>query len=268
MLEAIYREIVADPADDLARLAYADLLEEMGGDEDSWRAEFIRAQLVTRKPIVCNLAGGSLCKPRTPQEFILIDLAKHGCSSATFTRGFVSAVALPLDTWLTHGVALTAAHPLEHVELSNRGPAPSRHWNNKPCWCQSPPGYDASNNVPAECLPRILYSRLNGERRAFTESTTYDSNAIAIADLSRVLLEWGRDPIAALRDRCPAGPDNLHARWRWSNAASFKMDRPSFLTEYVWQRLKGGNRYGNSRIYRTREEALADLSQAIREVEG
>lgn len=41
-LEGLLRAVIADPADDLARLAYADALEEAGQDA---RAEFIRVQV-------------------------------------------------------------------------------------------------------------------------------------------------------------------------------------------------------------------------------
>src|SRR5688572_25329619 len=42
--EALLAAIVADPDDDLPRLAYADWLEENGNEADRDRAEFIRVQ--------------------------------------------------------------------------------------------------------------------------------------------------------------------------------------------------------------------------------
>ena len=41
----LLRAVLADPADDLARLVYADFLEEGGGPNDSERAEFIHLQI-------------------------------------------------------------------------------------------------------------------------------------------------------------------------------------------------------------------------------
>src|SRR4051812_11164703 len=48
---ALLAAIVADPDDDTARLVYADYLEEKGGEENTARAQFIRAQIELAPPI-------------------------------------------------------------------------------------------------------------------------------------------------------------------------------------------------------------------------
>lgn len=44
--DPLLRAIVADPEDDTARLAYADRLDELGGEANATRAEFIRLQVM------------------------------------------------------------------------------------------------------------------------------------------------------------------------------------------------------------------------------
>lgn len=43
-----------------------------------------------------------------------------GAVGATFRRGFIESVACPADTWLAHGDALLAAHPVTEVRLTTR----------------------------------------------------------------------------------------------------------------------------------------------------
>lgn len=45
MRDALLRAVLADPADDLARLAYADWLAEHGGEADRLHAEFVQVQV-------------------------------------------------------------------------------------------------------------------------------------------------------------------------------------------------------------------------------
>jgi uncharacterized protein (TIGR02996 family) len=61
--EVLFRAILANPADTVARLAYADALEEGGGEE---RAEFVRIQceLAERHPCLFSLKGIDTCFDR------------------------------------------------------------------------------------------------------------------------------------------------------------------------------------------------------------
>src|SRR5437868_5364079 len=47
--DAFWKAVLADPDDDLPRLAFADWLEESGDEDERARAEFIRVQLELAK---------------------------------------------------------------------------------------------------------------------------------------------------------------------------------------------------------------------------
>jgi len=109
--DALYEAILANPADDLPRLVYADWLEEHG---DAERAEFIRAQIVrdhakANRLLAANRAKWSIPRLRGGQ---------------TFARGFVDEVWATAEDVVAHadvllrfplrGLRITAA--TDHVE--------------------------------------------------------------------------------------------------------------------------------------------------------
>lgn len=157
---AFLAAICANPADDTARLVYADWLQEQGQEE---RAEFIRVQVAiartsaedqcaqcyataegvqkTNGPCRCAKALRSLRRrsrellafdwcpvtiprttPRIRTETCDIELLDgDGLRAAfRFRRGFVDRCWLPAADWLAHGDAIVAAHPVTAVRLTSR----------------------------------------------------------------------------------------------------------------------------------------------------
>jgi uncharacterized protein (TIGR02996 family) len=160
-LDVLLRAACLDPADDLARLAYADACEEAG---DAARAEFIRVQaeadrlrgLIT-DPRDNIGTGWSLPRPQADdlsrlarrEHQILTGSAHHryqdrhgrwsntyaayvwgapqdlwhlNAKAWTFRRGFISQISLPLAAFMEHAEALFRAHPLTSVTLTDREP--------------------------------------------------------------------------------------------------------------------------------------------------
>lgn len=114
-------EILANPADDAPRLAYADWLKENGQPA---RADLIRVQ--------CELARREEDAPgqqkRRQREKAL--LKKHAAEwnanlpewvrvGGRFRRGFVAAVVTDLETFLKHGGAVVKVTPLEGLEMNS-----------------------------------------------------------------------------------------------------------------------------------------------------
>jgi uncharacterized protein (TIGR02996 family) len=126
----ILAKILAEPADDTARLVYADWLEEHGGQPE--RAAFIRAGV--KKPgtvFADNLPH--LITERGAGQFIdrwsrrvargwLPPPPPGARCDVRFSRGFVREVEGPAAWWLQNGDAITAAHPVERVTLTTPVP--------------------------------------------------------------------------------------------------------------------------------------------------
>src|SRR5438477_7332783 len=120
--ETFLRAICDNPADDTARLVFADWLEEHG---DAARAEFIRVevQLANRNPDDENddrrraalfARRAALLKAHARgwlEPFV-------GCAKESgFERGFVAEVEATADTFLTHGGRWMALTPLTRVRF-------------------------------------------------------------------------------------------------------------------------------------------------------
>jgi uncharacterized protein (TIGR02996 family) len=120
--ESFLRAICNDPADDTARLVFADWLEEHG---EASRGEFIRVevQLANRNPddeaddrrrAVLFARRAELLK-RHKQEWLEPFL---GCAKESgFERGFVAEVEATADTFLAHGERWMALTPLTRVRF-------------------------------------------------------------------------------------------------------------------------------------------------------
>jgi uncharacterized protein (TIGR02996 family) len=117
--EALFKAICEEPADDLARKAYADWLEENGEDE---RAELIRVQLDLAKLPPYDPGRVGL----NTRERVL--LHKHGKSwrpplprgmreNCQFHRGFLSEVSMRAERFLRGLGDLPRRTPLESVRL-------------------------------------------------------------------------------------------------------------------------------------------------------
>lgn len=125
--DALLAAILANPADDTARLVYADCLEEQGQRE---RAEFIRVQ-VDESHFVIDYNSAATMHPLTPaRERICRLLRRNGhewlgefyerCNGRDWIwhRGFISSARLPWDDWRTHAAAILAAQPIDRVTLT------------------------------------------------------------------------------------------------------------------------------------------------------
>lgn len=223
-LACLLAAVLADPGDDLPRLAFADRLEEAGADA---RAEFVRVQVEIarreRGESLGHAPPGGLWHPAidggklAARELEL--LRRHGaellgfsirwCAEvaaagtrrvppvAIFRRGFVSEVWCPQSDWLRHGPALARLHPVEKVTLSDKepfvavvpdgrgGPAVvSRVW-----YGNAPPGENAPD---ARLFGRLTRGELGSWGRE--DCRRYRPGEDPAADLSLACLAWARLP--------------------------------------------------------------------------
>lgn len=220
---ALLRAILEAPDDDLARLAYADWLEE-GGEAE--RAELVRLQVALsaegHEPTLCKTTGAcAACFRaigRSEESYRLLSrwcqdwspwgpggitgVARHVESGGDtvcvhygkgrerllgFRRGFVCSVALPCAAFLAHALALFAAHPITEVRLTDRRPENDTYWHKSG---------GAGPDRAALLLPE-LFDRLPGVVRFHGE----DSRAVCYlkkgegeAALSRACVTWARAP--------------------------------------------------------------------------
>lgn len=142
--EALLRAILENPADDTARLVYADWLEEQRFVR--WAA-FVRADVTfsaaapdaqIRLTEIENLWGSwpdtddprTLMREHHPLLKEWVILPEHLVSRrepenmlmGVVRRGFVSEVRLPLAAFLAHAESLFRSHPVERVVLTDLRP--------------------------------------------------------------------------------------------------------------------------------------------------
>ncbi len=137
---ALLDDVLADPADDVARLIFADWLDD-GGEHD--RAEFIRCQVAvavwsTSPGEVVRYAGGEACgadagallarsQTLLRQGYFAwspfdSEFHKRHHQAIGYSRGFVWSVRCPLAEWLEHGKAIVRTHPVTRVVATDREP--------------------------------------------------------------------------------------------------------------------------------------------------
>jgi uncharacterized protein (TIGR02996 family) len=108
-----------------------------------------------------------------------------------FRRGFVASVTLPCADWLRHGAALVRACPLEEVRLSDRRPSRGQGSGRRPKRCAWM--HPDVPRLPAECgLPLPVFEALEGGPGSVPRCKWYDSEADALAALSRACLRLAR----------------------------------------------------------------------------
>jgi uncharacterized protein (TIGR02996 family) len=202
--EALLRAIRADPGDDLARLAYADWLDETGQDEA--RAEFIRTQIALAKldaeghghghPMPKGHIGGQMASAfctkcddhqwMTHRDTLLRHQHEQRWAADafagmihwrpdnpdvvhewTFGRGFIESVRCPLAVWMKDGNAILAAHPVRRVELSDREPDFYEYTTDTPGSRDYGWMMGASrDDQRASCVPKTIYRLLLQETAA------------------------------------------------------------------------------------------------------
>lgn len=165
--EILLRAILEDPADTLARLAYADWLEE-SGDEQNW-GTFIRLQNESYSPVECRQ------EPKLLNDcsinFLLGSLASVDCypcltgfPKATWARGFVESVECDLKKWMDSGLELVKRQPVLRVSITDRRVNAERiratsgwSWTTDYAW----PKDDYRRYK--ECLPKSIWELVNVE---------------------------------------------------------------------------------------------------------
>ncbi len=212
--EALLAGVLADPDDDLPRLAMADWLEENG---EADRAEFVRVQVAFAALVGGQgpPAEGMMFPDDWPEEAKRLCLRSlwlysmlpdmevrllHGpalwCyrpSLGNFRRGFLESVELPLQAWLDHGPALVRAHPVREARLTDRDPGesedePASGWYRKP---SGPPRPDEEDE-----LPPFLWDLLDGavEGESPDRWRWYASRQDGMKALSRACVAWANLP--------------------------------------------------------------------------
>lgn len=218
---AFLHAIVTNPADDTARLVFADWLDE---HEQPARALFIRAQLAHRdertfclSPVKVNQHSKRRCGKCAvcgamdalranltawPPDFPCAVCAySHSWTRGKydrrerrprvyFERGFVGRIDTTCEQFVKPGFAkiLFAAHPIECVQLVDRRP-----YDNI-AWYDSGPGGTDRNCIPREILGR--WNRLPKSQRRWTQIDRrwmhFASADDAQATLSDLCVSFGR----------------------------------------------------------------------------
>lgn len=158
----LLRAILADPADDTARLAYSDALEEEGQDR---LANFVRRQMVGEPvtPALMALIPFEGILECQPHQTVRVAEARQATVTApsgaalVWRRGFVVEVSCTAADFIRHAAALFAAHPVERVTLTDREPDEYGQlywWTN--CY-RGGMGYEAASDLP-DCIYLLLSS--------------------------------------------------------------------------------------------------------------
>lgn len=228
--DALLRGILRTPADDTARLVYADWLQENGGHAGEHRAQFIRDQVwLWANPSCRSCTGpewgaGKPCaecrereerRGRTAVEMFGRERWLEWSRPANlcvpggalwddyvqFARGFVSEVSLPLAAFVQHAESLFAAHPIERVTIVDREPwenatNPPTHFG---WWCENDlMNFDTENEVLP--LPLMLCMDDDNRRRDRVIAARFDRERMH----GVILFETRELARTALSDACVA----------------------------------------------------------------
>lgn len=195
-LQTLRRAICANPADELARLAFFDAMEEVGESQaQGWRALHDMAAESVGK----NSKGGLL------SFFTLDDVLLHQLQMPSWVsgyvvrRGWIAEVSCALGDWLKHGAALVAEHPVERVEVTDRSPNawtvlpedPSvgvYWWNDDHRWTPR----SAYCHLPGRIARRLTGTREQGSAISYYAATLKAAAVAALADLNLACLAWAR----------------------------------------------------------------------------
>lgn len=160
--DKILAAILANPDDDLPRLAYADWCEENG---NLVHAHFIRAQLAD--PNDCTIA-------HSPVGAMLY-----------LQRGFVGEAYCPLNWWLQHGSVCVREHPLRRVLITDREPT-SYLIAGRFVWKWSHTG--GSIQYAKQAIPFKIWHHLP----CTTGLVFFDNTTQAMEALSQACLTWAK----------------------------------------------------------------------------
>jgi len=151
---AFLRAVVAEPDEDLPRLAFADWLEEHG---DAERAAFIRTQVELARLVASGLGNtkeaealrrsersflsassyhrplwaAELCPQLVklvPPEKGLAGVHVDGADRVLFHRGFVESVTCSVSEWFVHGRSVCERQPVRTLLLTGCGNTTRDDW--------------------------------------------------------------------------------------------------------------------------------------------
>lgn len=189
----VYRYILANPADDVARLAYADWLEECGREA---YAQFVVTQV--RNPwlwaIVDAVRPGAWrmraqqCNPGLGLDLSMTLPLNVGFGTAVhFRRGFAEHVFCPFGEWENSGGAFVESSPIRAVHATDKRSMWLHLVNSACAWFPSIVP-DQEFEILAE-----VYDLIVGEERLSAdglECKRFDAEADADAALSDALIKW------------------------------------------------------------------------------
>lgn len=225
--DVLLQAILADPADDLPRLAYADVCEEEG---DPDRAAFIRESIAiantgwTRCENVPIAAMPKRCgQCQWCQHARVIDLLHTPvCNSAIgkqpfdyvctwgygfsrprqksnpeavlyFSRGWLREIAMSEKLFLGHGKELFCSHPIELVRLTDRLGI-VEDWSRYERYCWLSPAREARANVNWQAAiihERRIFDLLEGSAILSGWARLYSTLHAADTDLSQACVRYG-----------------------------------------------------------------------------
>lgn len=223
--DAFLRCILENPAEDVARLVFADWLQEQAdavgteGYFDEWYGRFIVAA-VNRTPYPIDgiwghrLFGSQLYDVLAPFAWTLGGVTYHTKTSGAdkpaattlhVERGFVSRIELPCAAFLEHAEALFRAHPVTEVKLSGKACDFTNDSHMRPVWWARPDDRFVATLV--HHLPWMVFDNLQGGERygpgertqerhppqTWTYNQIYESLEDANHALSRACVRLGRD---------------------------------------------------------------------------
>jgi uncharacterized protein (TIGR02996 family) len=138
-LDGLLAAIKHDPADDTARLVYADALDDRG---EAARAAFVRGQVERARLQRWDDPRVAMWRPKLPPRtsrlpdvlaadpWAAFDMASSphvsvfahnaGMTGVVWHRGFVEMVACSLLDWMEYGPAIVEKHPVRHVHVFAR----------------------------------------------------------------------------------------------------------------------------------------------------
>jgi uncharacterized protein (TIGR02996 family) len=123
--DALLQAVIANPADNALRLAYAEWCESAGGEVLAARAEFIRGQItIANTPVEFLQQGWEHARQARLRELhtrywrAWAEPLLHLVSALEFERGFPAHVKVSAATLLRHGGEIRALAPIEHLDLT------------------------------------------------------------------------------------------------------------------------------------------------------
>jgi len=202
-------DVLTNPNDDLPRLAYADYLQEYGGEGERAYGEFIQLQIQIhrRDPYYCmddevnwkvydesihtDVARAAVAL-RWAMHYDTVPTNTIGTALSlyrTFRRGFICSLRGDLHRLFKYGVGLVLDQPGMKIEAVCSGPQMSLDRKDPYFWqfevCDDPTEIISAG---PHVLPAQLMPACKGERKQYADRAYYSSSGWAKFDLSNMLV--------------------------------------------------------------------------------